>query len=99
MKIHYLKMVVLATLFITPRLFAQEVKIENGTQFKVTSLESVESVLEVTKAKTTFLTQAGLTGKKFRLLSLNENLNSKSSIEIDLPEIDKKKVKYVASGK
>jgi hypothetical protein len=75
------------------------VKIENGTQFKVTSLESVESVLEVTKAKTTFLTQAGLTGKKFRLLSLNENLNSKSSIEIDLPEIDKKKVKYVASGK
>lgn len=99
MKIHYLKMVAMATLFITPSFFAQDVKIENGTQFKVTSLESVESVLEVTKAKTTFLTQAGLTGKKFRLLSLNENLNSKSSIEIDLPEIDKKKVKYVASGK
>ena len=100
MKRQNLKMLLLGvTVFVSHYATAQDVKIENGTQFNVTSLESIETVLDVNESNSTFLTQAGLLGKKFRLLSLNENLNSKNSIEIDLPEIDKKKVKYITSGK
>ena len=78
---------------------AQEVKIENGGQFKVTALETIETVINVNADQSSFLTRAGLTGKKFRVLNLDGSLNVKSKHEIELPKIKGKKVKFIAAQK
>lgn len=73
---------------------AQEVQIHNGAQFQVTSLETVETVINASDSETSFLTRAGLIGNKFRVLNMDAELNEKSKFEIELPEIEGKKVKY-----
>ena len=57
---------------------AQEIKIHNGAQFTVTSLESVETVLDASDNQTSFLTRAGFISNKFRVLNLDGQLNEKS---------------------
>ncbi|MFK8044035.1 MAG: hypothetical protein AB8B72_00970 [Crocinitomicaceae bacterium] len=72
----------------------QNIKISNGSQFKVTSLESIENTLHIGRSHSSFLTKAGLLGRKFRVLNLDENLDIKSKFEIEIPKIEKKKVRY-----
>ncbi|MBL7897049.1 MAG: hypothetical protein JNJ99_00850 [Crocinitomicaceae bacterium] len=73
---------------------AQEIKIHNGAQFTVTSLESVETVLDASDNQTSFLTRAGFISNKFRVLNLDGQLNEKSKFEIEIPEVEGKKLKY-----
>lgn len=79
--------------------FSQDVKIENGSQFKVTSLEQIRTIIDVQDDQSSFLTSAGLLGKKFRVLNLDGNLDIKSKFDIETPKIDNKKVKYIGSEK
>ncbi|MFT5819495.1 MAG: hypothetical protein ACI8ZM_000719 [Crocinitomix sp.] len=79
--------------------FSQDVKIENGSQFKVTSLESIRTIIDVQSDQSSFLTSAGLLGKKFRVLNLDGSLDIKSKFEIETPKIDKKKVKFIGAEK
>tara|TARA_B110000046_G_C13021939_1_gene411722 strand:- start:869 stop:2491 length:1623 start_codon:yes stop_codon:yes gene_type:complete len=79
--------------------FSQDVKIENGSQFKVTSLESIKTIIDVQEDQSSFLTSAGLLGKKFRVLNLDSSLDIKSKFEIETPKIDKKKVKFLNAKK
>lgn len=79
--------------------FAQDIKIENGSQFKVTSLESIRTVIDVQSNQSSFLTSAGLLGKKFRVLNLDGSLDVKSKFDIETPKIDKKKVKFIGAEK
>lgn len=83
-----------ALLLCAGQVWGQKISISNGSQFKVTSLESIENVLHVGKSHSSFLTKAGFLGKKFRVLNLDENLDLKSKFEIEIPKIEKKKVKY-----
>ncbi|MBK9190340.1 MAG: hypothetical protein IPM77_01960 [Crocinitomicaceae bacterium] len=73
---------------------AQEIKIHNGAQFTVTSLESVETVIDANDNQTSFLTRAGFISNKFRVLNLDGQLNEKSKFEIEIPEVEGKKLKY-----
>ncbi|MDG1913528.1 MAG: hypothetical protein P8I55_02950 [Crocinitomix sp.] len=91
-----LLIMVLAT---TNTSFSQDVKIENGSQFKVTSLEQIRTIIDVQDDQSSFLTSAGLLGKKFRVLNLDGNLDIKSKFDIETPKIDNKKVKYIGSEK
>ncbi len=91
-----LLIMVLAT---TNSSFSQDVKIENGSQFKVTSLEQIRTIIDVQDDQSSFLTSAGLLGKKFRVLNLDGNLDIKSKFDIETPKIDNKKVKYIGSEK
>ncbi len=79
--------------------YSQDVKIENGSQFKVTSLESIRTIIDVQNDQSSFLTSAGLLGKKFRVLNLDGSLDIKSKFDIEVPKIDKKKVKFVGAEK
>ncbi|NOQ70798.1 MAG: hypothetical protein GQ574_02285 [Crocinitomix sp.] len=79
--------------------FSQDVKIENGSQFKVTSLESIKTIIDVKDDQSSFLTSSGLLGKKFRVLNLDGSLDIKSKFEIETPKINNKKVKYIGSEK
>jgi len=81
------------------KLYAQEIEIQNGAQFQVTSLEMVEAVIDASDAGTSFLTRAGFTGKKFRVMNLDGQLNEKSKFEIEIPEQNGKKLKYFWSNK
>ena len=60
----------------------------------VANLESIENVLHVGSSHSAFLTSAGLFGNKFRVLNLDGNLDLKSKFDIEIPKIEKKKVKY-----
>lgn len=73
---------------------SQEIQIHNGAQFQVTSLETVETVMDASDSQTSFLTRAGFIGNKFRVLNLDGELNEMSKFDIELPEIEGKKVKY-----
>jgi len=92
---------VLGMLFIgvTMNLSAQDVKIENGSQFKVTSLETIQTVINVEEGQSSFLTKSGLLGRKFRVLNLDGSLNLESKHEIELPKIEGKKVKFISAQK
>lgn len=79
--------------------FGQDVTIENGGQFKVTNLETIETVIDVNDDQSSFLTKAGLLGKKFRVLNLDKKLNLKSKFEIEIPKVQGKKVKYIGAYK
>ena len=97
MKRIFKNVLALAILAMTNNVSAQDVTIENGSQFKVTSLETIETVIDVKEDQSSFLTKAGLLGKKFRVLNLDDKLNLKSKYEMELPKVQGKKIKYVAA--
>ena len=74
--------------------YSQEVEIQTGAQFTVGSYEYVESILEVGAGQTSILTKAGFIVDKFRVLNLDGQLNEMSKFEIEIPEVNGKKVKY-----
>lgn len=73
---------------------AQDIEVHNGAQFKVTSLEFIETILEVNSSRSSFLTRAGLIANKFRILNLDAELNEASKFELELPKVENKKVKF-----
>lgn len=79
--------------------FSQDVEIHNGAQFITARLEFVETILDASPDKVSFLTRTGLTGNKFRVLNLDGQLNERSKFEIEIPEVNNKKLKYFWSVK
>lgn len=79
--------------------FSQTIEVHNGAQFQVTSLESVETIIDVSEQGTSFLTRAGFIANKFRVLNLDGQLNELSKFEIEVPEVNGKKLKYFWSVK
>ena len=75
--------------------WSQNVNIRNGEAFKIGSFEAVEKVLSVNRdGSSTVLMKAGLLGRKFRVLNLNKDLSADSKFEIELPEVEGKKLRY-----
>jgi hypothetical protein len=89
----------LALMTYVPGSFGQEVEIKTGAQFTIGSNEFVESLLEVGDNRTSILTRAGLVVDKFRVLNLDGSLNEMSKFEIEIPEVNGKKLKYFWSVK
>src|SRR5688500_16695927 len=96
MKKNYLgcMLATLALGFWMPYGYSQEIEIQNGAQFTVANSEYVESLLEVNEERTSFLVRAGAITDRLRVLNLDATLNEMSKYEIEIPEVDGKKVKY-----
>ena len=85
------------TLLIAGFTTAQNVTVVNGAPFEMNKRsESIERVLNMQRDDFSFLTKKGR--KTYRVVSLDEKLAMDASKELDLPEVNKKEVKYVDAG-
>ena len=95
MKLNVKNVLTLMLVLLTANIWSQNVNIRNGASFKLGAFEYIDKVLAVEPdGAATVLMKAGLFGNKFRILNLDNKLNEKSKFDIEIPEVENKKVKY-----
>lgn len=85
------------SLFFVTLINAQKVEVTNGPQFLMAkSSEQIVEILNMDRDNFSFLTQQGR--KSFKVMTLKDDLNLKSTKEVELPEVKGKDVKYISAG-
>jgi hypothetical protein len=76
---------------------AQDVKVFNGTPFMMSNgNEQFSKILNLNPKNFSFLTKSGL--RKYRVVSLDEDLKVDVSKDLELMEVNQKEVKFVDAG-
>ena len=76
---------------------AQDVKVFNGTPFMMSNgNEQFSKILNLNPKNFSFLTKSGL--RKYRVVSLDEDLKVDVSQDLELMEVNQKEVKFVDAG-
>lgn len=87
----------ITTMCLTTLAQAQKVEVTNGPQFLMTkSGEQIVEILNMDRNNFSFLTQKGK--KSFKVMTLDDDLNLKSTKDVELPEVKGKDVKYISAG-
>jgi hypothetical protein len=85
------------SLFFVTLINAQKVEVTNGPQFLMAkSSEQIVDILNMDRDNFSFLTQKGK--KTFKVMTLNDELNVKSTKDVELPEVKGKDVRYLSAG-
>lgn len=92
-------LILLSFLIFGQMTIGQEIQIQKGASFKIKGSEYVEDVLSINNEGSSVLIRGGLIGKKFNVLNLDRELNIKNKLDIEIPEVNGKKVKYFWSLK
>jgi hypothetical protein len=78
-------------------IYAQDVKVVNGTTFTMNNgNEEFSKILNLNPKDFSFLTKSGL--RKYRVVSLDEDLKVDVSKDLELMEVNQKEVKFVDAG-
>lgn len=94
---NFKSLTLIATLFISGLMYAQNVEVINGKPFQVDKKnENIVNVLNPSKENFSFLTKRR---KNYKLITLDKNLGLESSKPIVLPEVKGKEVKYITAAK
>ncbi|MGB0933167.1 MAG: hypothetical protein ACPGU5_02730 [Lishizhenia sp.] len=87
------KITTVLSVFIAFNSLSQEVEVRNGSQFKMEkSSEEINTILDASADNFTFLVQRR---RNFKLMSLDSELDIDETYEIDLPEVNGKKVRFL----